>query len=67
MLIISADPIAESIAEHIAGSKNEFVKMMKLGRRNLGQNMRLSKTQAVLMHLEIKYHLMILLLLRKNP
>ena len=36
MLIISADPIAESIAEHIAGSKNEFVKMMNARAKELG-------------------------------
>ncbi len=36
MLIISADPIAESIAEHIAGSKNEFVKMMNVRAKELG-------------------------------
>lgn len=36
MLIISADPIAESIAEHIAGSKNEFVKMMNTRAKELG-------------------------------
>ncbi len=36
MLIISADPIAESIAEHIAGSKNEFVKMMNDRAKELG-------------------------------
>ncbi|WP_459501721.1 D-alanyl-D-alanine carboxypeptidase family protein [Bacillus sp. C1] len=36
MLIISADPISESIAEHIAGSKDEFVKMMNKRARELG-------------------------------
>ncbi|MDF9615229.1 D-alanyl-D-alanine carboxypeptidase [Bacillus cereus] len=36
MLIISADPIAESIAEHIAGSKKEFVKMMNARAKELG-------------------------------
>ncbi|MBJ8106185.1 MULTISPECIES: D-alanyl-D-alanine carboxypeptidase family protein [Bacillus cereus group] len=36
MLIISADPIAESIAEHIAESKNEFVKMMNARAKELG-------------------------------
>lgn len=36
MLIISADPIAESIAEHIAGSKNEFAKMMNARAKELG-------------------------------
>lgn len=36
MLIISAHPIAESIAEHIAGSKNEFVKMMNARAKELG-------------------------------
>ncbi|MES5929284.1 D-alanyl-D-alanine carboxypeptidase [Bacillus cereus group sp. MG9] len=36
MLIISADPIAESIAEHIAGSKNEFMKMMNARAKELG-------------------------------
>ncbi|AXY06650.1 D-alanyl-D-alanine carboxypeptidase [Bacillus thuringiensis LM1212] len=36
MLIISADPIAESITEHIAGSKNEFVKMMNARAKELG-------------------------------
>ncbi|PGK41677.1 D-alanyl-D-alanine carboxypeptidase [Bacillus anthracis] len=36
MLIISADPIAESIAEYIAGSKNEFVKMMNARAKELG-------------------------------
>ncbi|MFB5251527.1 D-alanyl-D-alanine carboxypeptidase family protein [Bacillus mycoides] len=36
MLIISADPIAESIAEHIAGSKEEFVKMMNARAKELG-------------------------------
>ncbi|OFD00077.1 D-alanyl-D-alanine carboxypeptidase DacB [Bacillus wiedmannii] len=36
MLIISADPIAESIAEHIAGSKNKFVKMMNARAKELG-------------------------------
>ncbi|MED2036910.1 D-alanyl-D-alanine carboxypeptidase [Bacillus wiedmannii] len=36
MLIISADPVAESIAEHIAGSKNEFVKMMNARAKELG-------------------------------
>ncbi len=36
MLIISADPISESIAEHIAGSKNEFVKMMNARAKELG-------------------------------
>ncbi|KAA0785714.1 D-alanyl-D-alanine carboxypeptidase family protein [Bacillus sp. BPN334] len=36
MLIISADPIAESIAEHIVGSKNEFVKMMNARAKELG-------------------------------
>ncbi|WP_404477346.1 D-alanyl-D-alanine carboxypeptidase family protein [Bacillus sp. RC92] len=36
MLIISADPIAESIAEHISGSKNEFVKMMNARAKELG-------------------------------
>ncbi|MGE6347196.1 D-alanyl-D-alanine carboxypeptidase family protein [Bacillus mycoides] len=36
MLIISADPIAESIAEHIAGSKEKFVKMMNARAKELG-------------------------------
>ncbi|MGE6365929.1 D-alanyl-D-alanine carboxypeptidase family protein [Bacillus paramycoides] len=36
MLIISADPIAESIAEHIAGSKEAFVKMMNARAKELG-------------------------------
>ncbi|MFK4424807.1 MULTISPECIES: D-alanyl-D-alanine carboxypeptidase family protein [Bacillus] len=36
MLIISADPIAESIAEHIAGSKEKFVKMMNVRAKELG-------------------------------
>ncbi|PQZ56612.1 D-alanyl-D-alanine carboxypeptidase [Bacillus sp. MYb209] len=36
MLIISADPIAESIAEHIAGSKEGFVKMMNARAKELG-------------------------------
>ncbi|KOS25158.1 D-alanyl-D-alanine carboxypeptidase [Bacillus anthracis] len=36
MLIISADPIAESIAEQIAGSRNEFVKMMNDKAKELG-------------------------------
>ncbi|PGT98535.1 D-alanyl-D-alanine carboxypeptidase family protein [Bacillus cereus] len=36
MLIISADPVAESIAEHIAGSKNGFVKMMNARAKELG-------------------------------
>ncbi|WP_090695055.1 serine hydrolase [Bacillus sp. 166amftsu] len=36
MLIISADPISESIAEHIAGSKEEFIKMMNRRAKELG-------------------------------
>ncbi|PEB47469.1 D-alanyl-D-alanine carboxypeptidase [Bacillus pseudomycoides] len=36
MLVISADPIAESIAEHIAGSKEKFVKMMNARAKELG-------------------------------
>lgn len=36
MLIISADPVSESIAEHIAGSKEEFVKMMNTRAKELG-------------------------------
>ncbi|PEE40393.1 D-alanyl-D-alanine carboxypeptidase family protein [Bacillus pseudomycoides] len=36
MLIISADPIAESIAERIAGSKEKFVKMMNARAKELG-------------------------------
>ncbi|MDM5190650.1 D-alanyl-D-alanine carboxypeptidase [Bacillus sp. DX4.1] len=36
MLVISADPIAESIAEHIAGSKEKFVKMMNERAKELG-------------------------------
>lgn len=36
MLVISADPIAESIAEHIAGSKEKFAKMMNERAKQLG-------------------------------
>ncbi|WP_243525079.1 D-alanyl-D-alanine carboxypeptidase family protein [Bacillus pseudomycoides] len=36
MLIISADPISESIAEHIAGSKEAFIKMMNARAKELG-------------------------------
>ncbi|PFA23282.1 MULTISPECIES: D-alanyl-D-alanine carboxypeptidase family protein [Bacillus cereus group] len=36
MLIISADPVSESIAEHIAGSKEAFIKMMNARAKELG-------------------------------
>lgn len=36
MLVISADPIGESVAEHIAGSKEKFAKMMNERAKQLG-------------------------------
>lgn len=36
MLVISADPVAESVAEHIAGSKEKFVKMMNERAKEIG-------------------------------
>lgn len=36
MLIVSADPVSESVAEHIAGSKENFVKMMNARAKELG-------------------------------